>query len=171
MAALGEKINPKSGSRSGRAFLLKLRRLAPLLSLVALLLLWQLITSAEIYPAFIVPPPAAVGRAFIEALQSGLRLKHLAVTLEEMFLGLILGLGIGLSIGYAIAKAPILEYTLSPVIVAFQSTPIVAYAPLLVIWFGSGPTSKIVTTAVIVFFPSLVNTIVAVRAVSPNLRD
>ncbi|MDE2951120.1 MAG: ABC transporter permease [Chloroflexota bacterium] len=171
MATLGEKIDPKSGSRSGRAFLLKLRRLAPLLSLVALLLLWQLITSAEIYPAFIVPPPAAVGRALIEALQSGLLLKHLAVTLEEMFLGLILGLGIGLSIGYAIAKAPILEYTLSPVIVAFQSTPIVAYAPLLVIWFGSGPTSKIVTTAVIVFFPSLVNIIVAVRAVSPNLRD
>ena len=171
MAEVGETKAPQPHARVNRIWLIQLRRSSPLLSVIALLLLWQLITSAEIYPAFIVPPPAAVGEAFIEALQSGLLVKHLGVTLEEMFLGLILGLGIGLSIGYAIAKLPILEYTLSPVIVAFQSTPIVAYAPLLVIWFGSGPTSKIVTTAVIVFFPSLVNTIVAVRAVSPNLRD
>ena len=93
------------------------------------------------------------------------------VTLHEMVYGLLIGVGIGLTLGYAIAKLPVLEYVLAPIIVAFQSTPIVAYAPLLIIWFGSGATSKIVTTAVIVFFPALVNTIVAVRGVSPNLRD
>ncbi len=171
MCEAGKKIDPKPGFRTSRNLLTQLRRTSPLLLVMGLLLLWHLITSAELYPAFIIPPPAAVGGAFIEALQSGLLLKHLSVTLEEMFLGLILGLGVGLSIGYAIAKVPILEFILSPIIVAFQSTPIVAYAPLLVIWFGSGPTSKIITTAVIVFFPCLVNTIVAVRAVPPSLRD
>ena len=60
---------------------------------------------------------------------------------------------------------------LSPIILAFQSAPIVAYAPLLVLWFGSGPTSKIVTSALIVFFPMLMNTIVGIRNVSPALRD
>ena len=84
---------------------------------------------------------------------------------------MLFGVSIGLAIGYAIAKAPLLEYILSPIIVAFQSTPIVAYAPLLIIIFGTGPSSKVVTTAVIVFFPSLVNTIVGIRGVSPRLRD
>ena len=88
-----------------------------------------------------------------------------------MIYGLLFGVSIGLVLGYAIAKAPLLEYILSPIIVAFQSTPIVAYAPLLIIWFGTGPSSKVVTTAVIVFFPTLVNSIVGIRGVSPRLRD
>ena len=171
MAAAGKKANPKPSSGASWNSLVQLRRWSPVLTVLALLLLWQLITSAELYPAFLIPPPAAVGEALIAAIESGLLVKHLSVTLEEMFFGLMLGLGVGLSIGYAIAKMPLLEYILSPIIVAFQSTPIVAYAPLLVIWFGSGPTSKIVTTAVIVFFPALVNTIVAVRAVPLGLRD
>ena len=171
MREAGDTNDQNPRSRASRIPLDQLRRSSPVLSVVALLLFWQLITSAELYPAFIIPPPAAVGEAFLEALESGLLVKHLRVTLEEMFFGLGIGLGIGLSVGYAIGKAPVLEVILSPIIVAFQSTPIVAYAPLLVIWFGSGPTSKIVTTAVIVFFPSLVNTVVAIRAVSTNLRD
>ncbi len=148
-----------------------LRRLAPILSIACLLLLWQWISARGIISHILVPPPAAVYQAFTDSLAEGTLLKHTFVTLEEMLYGLLLGVGIGLAIGYAIAKAPILENILSPVIVAFQSTPIVAYAPLLVIWFGSGIASKIVTTAVIVFFPTLVNTIVGVRSVSPNLRD
>jgi NitT/TauT family transport system permease protein len=74
-------------------------------------------------------------------------------------------------LGYLIANSRFLESLLSPVIVAFQSTPVVAYAPLLVIWFGSGPTSKVVTSALIVFFPMLLNTIVGIRNVPPHLRD
>ena len=149
----------------------KLRRVSPFLTMACVLLLWQWISAREIISHILVPPPADVYRAFIDSLADGTLLKHTLVTLEEMLYGLLLGVGIGLATGYAIAKAPILENILSPIIVAFQSTPIVAYAPLLVIWFGSGIASKIVTTAVIVFFPTLVNTIVGIRAVSPNLRD
>ena len=148
-----------------------LRRLFPLLTFLVILLLWHWITAIELYPAFIIPPPAAVFDAFLVALDNGILVKHMQVTLHEMVFGLLIGVGIGLTLGYAIAKLPVLEFVLAPIIVAFQSTPIVAYAPLLIIWFGSGATSKIVTTAVIVFFPALVNTIVAVRGVSPNLRD
>ena len=148
-----------------------LRRISPLLTVACLLLLWQWVSARELISPILVPPPSAVFQAFIDALADGTLLKHASVTLEEMFYGLLLGVGIGLVIGYAIAKAPLLENILSPIIVAFQSTPIVAYAPLLVIWFGSGIASKIVTTAVIVFFPTLVNTIVGIRSVSPNLRD
>ncbi len=148
-----------------------LRRVSPFLTIACLLLLWQWISARELISHILVPPPAEVYLAFIDSLVDGTLLKHASITLEEMIYGLALGVGIGLIIGYAIAKAPLLENILSPVIVAFQSTPIVAYAPLLVIWFGSGPASKVVTTAVIVFFPTLVNAIVGIRSVSPNLRD
>ena len=148
-----------------------LRRISPFLTIAGLLLLWQWVSARGIISSILVPPPGDVYQAFADSLADGTLLTHTFVTLEEMLYGLLIGVGIGLAIGYAIAKAPFLENMLSPVIVGFQSTPIVAYAPLLVIWFGSGIASKIVTTAVIVFFPTLVNTIVGVRGVSPNLRD
>lgn len=149
----------------------QLHRLAPLFTVAILLLLWDWVVAMGFYPSFMIPPPAAVFETFIDALSSGLLLEHTQTTLEEMCYGLLFGVGIGITVGYAIAKIPLLEQLLSPVIVAFQSTPIVAYAPLLVIWFGSGISSKIVTAAVIVFFPMLINTIVGIRNVSPNLKD
>ena len=73
--------------------------------------------------------------------------------------------------GYLLAKSRLLERLLSPYLVASQAIPIVAIAPLLVIWFGPGMFSKILICALIVFFPVLVNTVVGVRAVPENLRD
>lgn len=156
---------------TGRKRQIILRRLSPFLTVLLLLLLWQGVTERQIISRILVPPPADVYAAFTAALADGTLAKHTMTTLGEMMYGLLLGVGIGLVLGYAIAKAPLLEYVLSPIIVAFQSTPIVAYAPLLIIWFGTGPSSKIVTTAVIVFFPALVNAIVGIRSVSPPLRD
>jgi NitT/TauT family transport system permease protein len=74
-------------------------------------------------------------------------------------------------LGYLIASSTVLEYSLAPITVSLQSTPVAAYAPLLVIWFGSGIASKIVTSALIVFFPTLMNTVVGIRAVPLPLRD
>ena len=70
-----------------------------------------------------------------------------------------------------LAKSRSLEKILSPYLVASQAIPIVAVAPLLVLWFGSGITSKVLICALIVFFPVLVNTVVGVRAVPPVLYD
>lgn len=148
-----------------------LRRLSPAVSILLLLLIWQLVTAREWISPILVPPPADVLASFAAALADGTLPLHTLTTLGEMFYGLLLGVGIGLAFGYAIAKAPLLEHVLAPIIVGFQATPIVAYAPLLIIVFGTGPASKVATTAVIVFFPTLVNTIAGLRAVAPNLRD
>ena len=148
-----------------------LRRLAPLATIAALLLLWHIVTDRQLVSRILIPPPADVLESLAAALADGTLARHTTTTLSEMMVGLLFGVSIGLAIGYCIAKAPTLEYVLSPIIVAFQSTPIVAYAPLLVIVFGTGPSSKVVTTAVIVFFPTLVNTITGIRGVSPRLRD
>ena len=74
-------------------------------------------------------------------------------------------------LGYLIARSTLLERILTPYIVALQAIPVVAIAPLLVIWFGSGLTSKVLICALTVFFPMLINTIVGVRGVAPELHD
>ncbi len=147
------------------------RQLVPLVTLLLLLAIWQFITLLEIYPAFIIPAPKAVGEKLVKVLLDGTLLLHAQTTLLAVLAGLGVGVGVAVVLGYAIAKSRALEAALSSLIVAFQSTPVVAYAPLLIIWFGSGPTSKIVTSALIVFFPMLMNTIVGIRGVPSPLRD
>ncbi len=149
----------------------RLRRIIPILTVLAVIVIWQLIVSAKIYPTFIIPAPLQVVNKGIQVIGDGSLLHHAAVTFGNVVAGLFVGLAFGVSLGYLIAKTPLLEDFLSPVIVAVQSAPVVAYAPLLVIWFGSGPTSKIVTGALIVFFPMLMNTIVGIRTVPQPLRD
>lgn len=122
-------------------------------------------------PAFILPSPGAVWARFVRALGDGSLLFHAGVTLLEITLGLVTGVVLAVTIGYLVAKSRALERALSPYIVASQAVPLVAIAPLLVIWFGPGMFSKILICALIVFFPVLVNTVVGVRAVPLALHD
>ncbi|MBN1287186.1 MAG: ABC transporter permease [Anaerolineae bacterium] len=143
---------------------------SPLVAL-ALLGLWYGVTAADLLPAFMLPAPGDVFEAFYEALEAGSLPYHIGVTLQEVLLGLASGLGVALSLGYLLAKFPLFERILAPYIVGLQAVPIVAIAPLLIIWFGSGTQSKIITCALIVFFPMLINTVVGMRQVEPDLRD
>ena len=147
------------------------RRYASLLVLLVGLFVWQLVASLQLYPAFIIPPPMAVIEKLRDVLLDGRLWLHTQTTLVEVFGGLLIGVSFGLSLGYTIAKSRLLEDLLSPLIVLLQSTPVVAYAPLLVIWFGSGPSSKILTCALIVFFPVLMSMVVGLRNTPASLRD
>src|SRR5690606_24197772 len=88
------------------------------------------------------------------------------VTLTEALAGLLIGGGLGLIFGIALSQSRLLMATFYPYIVALQCMPKVALAPLLVIWFGFGLTSKIMVVALLCFFPMLVNTITGLRSVS-----
>ncbi len=135
------------------------------------LLGWQILAQVGSFPAFMLPSPAQVWGRFVTTLEDGSLLRNSAVTLAEVLLGLVLGVGVASALGYALAKSLPLERLLSPYIVASQSIPIVAIAPLLVIWFGPGLISKVLICALIVFFPVLVNIIVGLRSVPQDLRD
>jgi NitT/TauT family transport system permease protein len=134
-------------------------------------LLWQLITLLWSIPAFILPAPASVWERFLRSLADGTLLHNSLVTLFEVLVGLLLGVCTASLLGYRLARSVRLERLLSPYIVASQSIPIIAIAPLLVIWFGPGLTSKVLICALIVFFPVLINTIVGMRSVPDDLRD
>jgi NitT/TauT family transport system permease protein len=131
---------------------------------------WQVIVWLGDYPAFILPSPGRVAAKAVVTLREGLLTWHAGVTLTEILGGLALGLPTAVVLGYAMAKSRSLERLLSPYVVASQSVPIVALAPLLVIWFGTGRLSKILVCALTIFFPMLVNTMVGVRAVDAELR-
>lgn len=141
------------------------------LSLAVGLALWELGVRWANMPAFILPPPSAVGVALLARLADGSLLWHASITLGHVLGGLALGLSVAFTLGYLIAKSPVLEAVLGPYIVASQAVPVVAIAPLLVIWLGPGPLTKMVISALIVFFPVLVNTVVGVRAIPSEQRD
>jgi len=148
------------------------KKLAPiLLSLLAFLLGWDLITRFSGIPNFILPSPLSVWARFLKAINDGSLPHHTAITLTEIVLGLIVGVLFATIMGYMLAKSRSLEKVLSPYLVASQAIPVIAIAPLLVIWLGDGILSKVVICALIVFFPVLVNTIVGVRAVPTALYD
>jgi len=141
------------------------------ISLLVGLLAWYLITRYSGIPNFILPSPLSVWTRFLRALSDGSLIYHTGITLSEIVLGLLFGTMFATVVGYGLAKSRSLERVLSPYLVASQAIPIVAIAPLLVIWLGDGILSKVVICALIVFFPVLVNTIVGVRAVPTALYD
>lgn len=142
-----------------------------LVSILLGLLAWHLITRYSGIPNFILPSPLSVWMRFLKALGDGSLVYHTGITFLEIVLGLLIGAILATLVGYVLAKSPALERVLSPYVVASQAIPIVAIAPLLVIWLGSGILSKVVICALIVFFPVLVNTVVGVRAVPTALYD
>ena len=135
------------------------------------LLVWWLVARTAGLPAFILPSPGGVWRRLLSSLADGSLLLHTGVTLLEVLLGLFFGVGLATLLGYLVAKSHALERVLSPYLVASQAVPLVAIAPLLVIWFGPGMFSKVLICALIVLFPVLVNTVVGVRAVPHALYD
>ena len=109
--------------------------------------------------------PSAIARSLWRGLLRASSCWHFGVTLYETLVGFLLGSIFGLVLGALIGSSRSLETTLYPYVVAFQTLPKVAIAPIIVIWFGYGVASKIVITATIAFFPLLANTIVGLRAV------
>jgi len=139
-----------------------------LLSIALFVAIWAAV--ARWYPDWILPSPVRVANRFWQAVTDGTLWYHTQVTLSEALLGFALGFGTATVLGYALAKSPILEHLLSPYIVASQSTPVIALAPLLVLWFGSGLLSKVLVCALVVFFPMLVNTVVGLRSIDAEYR-
>lgn len=141
------------------------------LSLLLALLAWEALVRLTRLPPFILPSPGLVLARFARALGDGSLTRHTAITLFEVLTGLMGGSLLAMVLGYFLAKFRLLENLIAPYLVASQAIPVVAIAPLLVIWFGPGIFSKILISGLIVFFPVLVNTVVGLRAVPDNLRD
>jgi NitT/TauT family transport system permease protein len=122
-------------------------------------------------PNFLVPAPSTVAGALTRGVRSGLYLSHLWVTLYEALLGFFIAAAAGIILGAVIAQFRVMEQTFYPYLVALQTLPKIAIAPLIIVWFGFGISSKIIIAATVAFFPVLVNVIVGLKTIDAAKLD
>lgn len=140
-------------------------------AIIGFLFLWQVLVSVGGYRTFILPTPTTVLDRLIATVTSGLLWRHTSATLIEALGGFGIALVLGLSMGYLLAHTPWLERTFAPVLAASQAVPVVAVAPLIILWFGPGLQSKLFIAALITFLPILLSTIIALRSIPRELRE
>jgi len=149
-----------------------MRRLgAGVLSLLAFLAAWKLLTVVTGTPDYILPAPEVVAERAVRAISAGILWEHTWATISEIVLGFALGAATAIIVGVALGKSLVVERVLSPYIVAAQAVPILALAPLLDIWFGGGLPARVLVCALIVFFPIAIATMVGIRSTDPQLRE
>lgn len=125
---------------------------------------WESVIRGMGVPTYIFPAPSDILRALIDRLGSGVYIEHGLYTLSEAMMGFLLAAVAGIGIGSVIAQFRLVEKTLYPYLIAIQTTPKLAIAPLFIMWFGFGMTSKVIIAAILSFFPILVNVIAGLRS-------
>lgn len=144
--------------------------LAPLAGIL-FIVVWEASARLTDISPFILPEPRAIGSALWADLVAGRAWSHLRATTLEVLAGFAMATGMGLIGGIVIARSRLLEAALYPYVVALQTMPKVAIAPLLVLWLGFGLESKIVVAGLVAFFPLLVNVITGLKSVDRELLD
>ena len=143
--------------------------LPPVIALSLAAVVWEAWTRLAHVPTYIFPAPSAVAARL--AGDPGYFAGHGAVTVVEAAGGFLLGSAIAVALGVAMAYSKTAERTLLPIALLVKVTPVVAVAPLFVIWFGFGSGPKVLIAALITFFPVMVNTLIGLRSVSPGALD
>ncbi len=126
-------------------------KVAPVLAIAVILMIWQTMSATGAVPKFMLPSPLDVVEAFIEDFP--LLMRHAGTTLAEAFLGLSLGVILGFLVAVLMDRFEIAYRAIYPVLVITQTIPTVAIAPLLVLWQGYGILPKITLIIITSFFP------------------
>lgn len=145
------------------------RAIYPLIGLALIVAAWQAYTQFFAVNRIILPSPMDVLVASNDNF--GLLLRHLWPTLLECVLGFMLAMAIGVPVAVAVANSQILNLTLYPVLIAMQSVPKVAVAPIILVWFGLGIESKLAIAFLVAFFPVVVDTATGLRATPKGLLE
>ena len=136
---------------------------------VALICCWEAAVRLFAIPTFVLPAPSRIA-ATLYARWPVIGAEAL-VTIGEILCGFAAGVAAGLAAALAMSRWRTLERTLGPVLVISQALPVFAIAPLLVVWFGFGLTSKVVMATLIIFFPVATNALEGLRRTDPGLIE
>src|SRR5438552_1470409 len=148
-----------------------LRMLLPLLLGLAVIGLWEGLVAAYQIPRFVLPPPSAIWQALIDDLPS--LMASLWTTLRITLLAFVLAVISGVALAIAFSQSRIVEMALYPYAVILQVTPVVAIAPLIIIWVGFERINLalLILAWLVAFFPILSNTTLGLRSADHNLID
>jgi NitT/TauT family transport system permease protein len=166
MAAITDiEAEPRTRRTSPLRFL---GRVSPALwTLIVLLILWELSVHITQVPIYILPPPSAIVEEMIaywpRLMYNG------GITLSEVLIGFIFSILVGVPLAILITYSRVAERAIYPIIVASQTIPKVAIAPLLMAWFGYGLTPKVVIVVLLSFFPIVINSVVGLKASSAEM--
>ena len=143
------------------------QRLVPALSIVAAILVWEGLVRLLHVPQWLLPAPTVIAAEI--AAKPQVFVQHALVTAGEIVLGFVASVVVGVPLAFAIAHSRLFERAVYPLLVASQAVPKVAIAPLLIVWFGFGTLPKVVVAFLIAFFPIVIDTVVGLRSVPPEM--
>lgn len=138
---------------------------------ICILIVWQAMCQWEVVSRTFLPSPLDIAAAFKTLLLSGELVQNLSISFQRVAVGFAVGGGLGFLVGILIGFIRKLEVLLDPSIQAFRMIPHLALAPLLILWFGFGETSKIWIIACGAFFPMYINTFLGIRSVDRKLFE
>jgi len=155
----------------------------PLVALAIAVVVWEGVVAVVKLPVYLLPAPSAIIGTLWNLLQTGFVppqhlgapaegiLYHAYITLVEAGVGLVMGSLIGLALAVIMVHSRFAEDTLYPIIVTIRSTPMVAIAPIFIIWFGFTIMPKAIVAALATFYPMLVNCITGMRSIEPTTLE
>ncbi len=145
------------------------RVLPALVFLLAVLGLWELVVAVFGVPEYLLPTPTRILQRLIENFT--VWIPHVGVTAFEALAGFALGTTLGILLAVIFVHSKIIEASMYPYAIALKSVPVVAIAPLLIVWFGNGFLPKIIIAAIISFFPVVVNSTKGLRSIDLEAFD
>ncbi|MEV5497969.1 ABC transporter permease [Nonomuraea fuscirosea] len=131
---------------------------------IGLLVVWQVVVEMFDISNILVPAPSAVAVSLVDGFRDGSLVSHSIVTMQEILIGFGIAVGSALVSAVLITQFRTVERVLFPLLILTQTIPKVAMAPLLIVWFGIGISSKVLTVALIAFFPLLINAVLGFRS-------
>ena len=142
-----------------------------LLAIGVALIIWQQVAEHALLPPYVLPLPSKVLAAGEQLIANGALWRHVSATLTEALLGFAIAFVCGVALAYPLARSEALSRLAAPFIATTQAMPMIALAPILVMWFGLGILSKLIICALIVFFPILVSTMVGLRSIDREMLE
>ena len=141
----------------------------PTILLIVAFALWEILVHSFSVPDWLLPPPSQI---FVELFNTkGLLYFHAQITLREIIIGLLVSLCLAFSLSIAISWSAIVERTLLPFVITSQIIPIFTLAPLILIWVGTGISSKIVVVVLFTFFPVVISTVNGLKSGDKKMSD
>lgn len=144
-------------------------KLSPLAGILVFLAIWEIGVRLFNVPAYLMPPPTAVAKTFVQEFPK--LLFHGWVTTYEMLLGYVLAVAIAIPLAIGITSSHRFDRFITPQLLFFQVVPKVAIAPLFLVWFGVGTTPKVLVAFLISFFPIVIDAAVGLRSMSSEMTD
>ncbi len=146
-----------------------IKPISPILIFLSILLVWELFVIALNIPEYILPSPSLIIIEIFTNLTD--LIYHTSITMFEAVVGFLIANILALVFSVIFIHSKTVENSLYPYIIGLRVSPVIAIAPLLVLWFGTGLLSKIICSAILCFFPTLVNLTKGLRAVDKQLLD